>query len=197
MDYRNFSKTVQSYLDLVIRQFRTPKFLTFLGSKLYPSGNIFNIDEYRKFLSLDDAEGEALSVLGQRVGVDRFYSGGEINDDDFRQIIKLKSAVNRSNNSIWEISEILYENFNGFVRAVDNNSMQMVYYVDANNKDLFDIALEKRVLPKPNCVSIIPIGVVDPELIFGFDDGFGKNIGFSDLKNNDVKDATFINLKGV
>lgn len=187
-----FSKTTKAYLDLIIQQYKKPKFMAFMGTKLESRGNTINIEKWREYFDLDRAEKDALDLLGQRANIDRYWSGGILNDDDFRQIIKLKVAVNKSNQSLGSISDILLENFGDFIRAIDNDGMEMVYYVNEDKEELFKVAFEKKVLPKPMGVSVRYISVPNPYKVFGFYNGSENTIGFSDLVNDDIKEGHFL-----
>lgn len=192
-----FSKTTKAYLDLIIQQYKKPKFMAFVGTKIESRGNTINLDKWREYFDLDTAEKDALDLLGQRANVDRYWSAGILDDDDFRQIIKLKVAVNKSNQSLGSISDIILENFGDFIRVIDNDKMEMVYYVNTSKEQLFNIAFEKKVLPKHAGVSISYIAVPSPYKVFGLENGSENVIGFSIINNDDLKEGHFLSLEDV
>lgn len=210
------TKTVQELIDyysnLLIIQYHNKdkaKATIELFSKiLLANGIIFDI---RDGYNVDKAVGVQLDVIGQYVGVDRFFSVSEpidyfaltnyqeidpdaeakhgfttypnfdenqyngiinynslltvknqLNDNDYRVIIKLKIIQNNSNHSHKSIDDSMYRFFGETVIPDSDGGMQMIYFISENISQIIKAALAKKLLPRPMGVGVtfidLPVG---------------------------------------
>ena len=54
--------------------------------------------------NIETAIGKQLDILGKYIGLDRFYEGSSLGDEDYRFLLKLKIAKNNTNHSTFEIA---------------------------------------------------------------------------------------------
>ena len=111
------------------------------------------IQEVINGFDIETAEGKQLDILGEYIGVDRFYTDeGKIktlDDEDYRIILKLKAICNTSNLSHKSLDESLYDFFQNTVRMDSEGNMEMTYFVPKNKTPIILAAIQKEVLPKP------------------------------------------------
>ena len=102
---------------------------------------------------IETAVGKQLDILGEYVGVDRYYlvdnQAQLLNDEDYRILIKLKAISNTSTLSHKALEESLYDFFGNTVRMDSNGNMEMTYFVPKNKTPIIQAAIQKEVLPKP------------------------------------------------
>ena len=129
------------------------------------------IQEVINGFDIETAEGKQLDILGEYIGVDRFYTDeGEIktlDDEDYRIILKLKAICNTSNLSHKSLDESLYNFFQNTVRMDSEGNMEMTYFVPKNKTPIIPAAIQKEVLPKPMGVRCSYIIEYDKKF-FGF-----------------------------
>lgn len=104
-----------------------------------------------------------------------------LNDDDYRQLLKLKIIQNNSNHSHKDIDAGIFQIFGTDVRADSTGNMHMIYFVPANMTELIAAAIAKQVLPRPMGVGITIIK--ETSTFFGFATYAytpGNNTGFTD-----------------
>lgn len=153
--------------------------------------------------NLDTAVGNQLDVLGQYIGIDRFYRGIELEgaffsfaedtteweetstrkgfstdanfntkdgnfltsddvisgtlrlrDDNYRLLFKLKIVQNNINHSLKSIDDGLSSFFGSNIRVDDIGNMSIIYFVKSEQRNIFNVALQKGVVPKPMGVRI-------------------------------------------
>lgn len=102
---------------------------------------------------IETAVGKQLDILGEYVGVDRYYlvdnQADLLNDEDYRILIKLKAISNTSNLSHKSLEEALYNFFGNSVRMDSDGNMEMTYFVPKNKTPIIQAAIQKEVLPRP------------------------------------------------
>ena len=129
------------------------------------------IQEVINGFDIETAEGKQLDILGEYIGVDRFYTDeGKIktlDDEDYRIILKLKAICNTSNLSHKSLDESLYDFFQNTVRMDSEGNMEMTYFVPKNKTPIILAAIQKEVLPKPMGVRCSYIIEYDKKF-FGF-----------------------------
>ena len=129
------------------------------------------IQEVINGFDIETAEGKQLDILGEYIGVDRFYTdeGGikTLDDEDYRIILKLKAICNTSNLSHKSLDESLYDFFQNTVRMDSEGNMEMTYFVPKNKTPIILAAIQKEVLPKPMGVRCSYIIEYDKKF-FGF-----------------------------
>ena len=116
------------------------------------------IQEVANGFNINTAVGKQLDILGQYIGLDRGYiDEGEsknLNDDDYRLLLKLKIICNTDNASYKSICDSLYDFFGTDIRMDSTGNMDMVYFIPPNAVDVIKAALQKGVLPKPMGVNL-------------------------------------------
>jgi hypothetical protein len=107
----------------------------------------------------------------------------DLNDDEFRILLKLKAAMNISNFSMYDIVTIINEAFGTLVVVGDSQNMKMSYFVAESISRIATIARNEALLPKPMGVGIFYLfSLLDPTKLWGFASYLTTNnatIGFS------------------
>lgn len=120
---------------------------------------------------IETAVGKQLDVLGEYVGVDRYYlvdnQAELLSDEDYRILIKLKAISNTSNLSHKSLNEALYNFFGNAIRMDSEGNMEMTYFVPKNKTPIILAAIQKEVLPRPMGVRCSYIIEYDKKF-FGF-----------------------------
>jgi hypothetical protein len=102
---------------------------------------------------IETAVGKQLDILGEYVGVDRYYlvdnQAELLDDEDYRILIKLKAISNTSDLSHKSLEESLYNFFGNSVRMDSAGNMEMTYFVPKNKTPIIQAAIQKEVLPRP------------------------------------------------
>lgn len=102
---------------------------------------------------IETAVGKQLDILGEYVGVDRYYlvdnQAELLNDEDYRILVKLKAISNTSDLSHKSLEEALYNFFGNSVRMDSVGNMEMTYFVPKNKTPIIQAAIQKEVLPRP------------------------------------------------
>ena len=102
---------------------------------------------------IETAVGKQLDILGEYVGVDRYYlvdnQAELLDDEDYRILIKLKAISNTSDLSHKSLEEALYNFFGNTVRMDSDGNMEMTYFVPKNKTPIIQAAIQKEVLPRP------------------------------------------------
>lgn len=161
---------IKTYQDKLIYQFNTEYNRDILGeflSTLVDPVMIFDAQPYNAF-NLNTAVGKQLDVIGERVVIDRFYSLGSLNDNDFRNLIKLKIIKNNTlNHSFGQISDFLFGFFNSDIIPFTENKMDINYIIKTSLETLAKVAIEKDILPRPSGVDLNYVIEIDNK-IFAF-----------------------------
>lgn len=159
------------YSNLLILQYHNkPKAKATIEAvvNLLPDGLI---QEVTNGFNLETAVGKQLDVLGEYIGVDRYYlDDGEVktlDDEDYRIILKLKAICNTSNLSHKSLDESLYDFFSNTVRMDSVGNMEMTYFVPKDKTPIIEAAIQKEVLPRPMGVRCSYIIEYDTKF-FGF-----------------------------
>lgn len=185
------NETVKAYGDLIIHQYQVEPFRSDIENSVRGIVESVGFDELQHLYDIDNAPSFALDNIGAWNNIDRFYSGGSLDDDDFRVLIKLKIAQNRSNHSLSDITSVIEGAFGTSIRVLDSDAMKMVYLIESGGAELFLVALEKKAVPKPMGVGVGVITVPNPFKLFGFYTGSTNTVGFSDGDN--LKEGQFLN----
>jgi hypothetical protein len=144
-------------------------------------------DNPTKARGFDDKFGPAISAPFY----DKFtppYTDQQLNDFDYRFIIKAKIAVNNTSAFIdsderISIQDVIQRAFNGQAFVVDKKNMSLwLYITPAIDLDRLRLITALKLLPKPQGVRYDLIVQAAPALTFGFDDnplalGFGDTFG--------------------
>jgi hypothetical protein len=111
----------------------------------------------------------------------------ELEDEEYRFMVKLKAALNTLDNTLYAIETTLDTFFGSDISVFDAKDMTIGYYVADVNSRLAGIAASQGLLPKPMGVLINAIlKVPNTSAVFGFQDyaitngnttGFGDYVG--------------------
>ena len=141
------------YSNLLIMQYHNkPKAKATIEATvgLLPDGLIMDVING---FDIETAVGKQLDILGEYVGVDRYYlvdnQAELLNDEDYRILIKLKAISNTSDLSHKSLEEALYNFFGNSVRMDSDGNMEMTYFVPKNKTPIIQAAIQKEVLPRP------------------------------------------------
>jgi len=146
---------INSYLENIIIQYKNKPNAEAITKTLLNSflSDVF-LDTEEAY-NLNTATGKQLDVLGKYAGVNRFYSDGVLDDDDFRIIIKLKIIQNHSNHSKKSIDDSLFAFFENKIFATTENKMDLNYILlDDAVSNIISVLKEKNVLPRPMGVDL-------------------------------------------
>jgi hypothetical protein len=107
----------------------------------------------------------------------------DLEDSEYRALLKLKAALNISNLSYYDIVSILGEAFGDLLVFSDSKDMTIWYLVSSQIERIVTIAYNEGLLPKPMGVQIGGImSFADPSAIWGFSSYLvdnGATVGFS------------------
>lgn len=109
---------------------------------------------YEEF-DLDSAIGVQLDAIGKYAGVLRkgktFTRVIELNDDDYRELIRMAIAKNYMQSTLYEIDTLLQQFFPDQILAFDYQNMSMSYLFDAEigSEELAEMFIVNNLLPKP------------------------------------------------
>ena len=165
------SKTDSYYSNLLIMQYHgKPKAKATIEKSVALLPDDIILDVINGF-NIETAVGKQLDILGEYVGVDRYYlvdSQAELlNDGDYRILIKLKAISNTSDLSHKSLEEALYDFFGYTVRMDSDGNMEMTYFVPKDKTPIIQAAIQKEVLPRPMGVRCSYIIEYDKKF-FGF-----------------------------
>lgn len=79
----------------------------------------------------------------------------QLNDDDYRTLLKLKIIQNYSNGSHEQIDNAIFEFFGNTITVAQTATMQMTYTVPFNLSAILNAAITLGILPKPIGVKLI------------------------------------------
>ena len=165
------SKTDSYYSNLLIMQYHSkPKAKATIEESVALLPDDIILDVINGF-DIETAVGKQLDVLGEYVGVDRYYlvdnQAELLSDEDYRILIKLKAISNTSDLSHKSLEEALYDFFGNTVRMDSSGGMEMTYFVPRNKTPIIQAAIQKEVLPRPMGVRCSYIIEYDKKF-FGF-----------------------------
>lgn len=122
-------------------------------------------------------------------------SFSDLTDEEYRYMLKLKVALNNSNNTLSYIQNILYEFFDTDILCFDSRDMFISYLVGPSIGYFTELAISQDLLPKPMGVENGGVyQVTDPTKVFGMQDYIvdtGNDDGFSDYVGG-LNDYQFI-----
>lgn len=81
-------------------------------------------------------------------------SFADLDDEDYRFLLKLKIVLNSSDNTMFSISQMLYAAFGTALACYDQLDMSVSYAVSNEAKKLGTLALSQNALPKPMGVKL-------------------------------------------
>lgn len=102
---------------------------------------------------------------------DLIGNGITLNDENYRQLLKLKILINNSNFSNKEINENLFKFFGTDLYMVDTYHMALDYFANPALSVLVQAVLAKDLLPAPMGVRVN--NVIEDILYFGYSDTTG------------------------
>lgn len=152
---------VRYYYNLLIMQYKgQPKASEHIKFIVEQPIMDFLPDQIINAFSLEDAIGAQLDIVGKYIGVARTNPGFEypitLDDDDYRQLIKMKILSNNAGSSLAEIQNLINIYFKGQVVIFDNKAMNLSYYMDssAGTLDFAQVVVTIGILPRPMGVGI-------------------------------------------
>jgi hypothetical protein len=153
--------------------------------------------------NLETAEGVQLDVVGTIVGATRYgfdFSGPvTLDDEDFREFIRLCIVQNSLGSSLKDVQDLLAAYFPGIIYVFDHLGMRINYYFDSDaiSSQLAEFFVMSGRLPKPIGVqlgAIVYLPSIDDYFGYTRNDhaafntsGFSRNTGFvgKQLRNGD------------
>ena len=164
----NLDAAVGKQLDVLGSYIGVNRFYTAIGELV---GDYFGMTSYSTLgadttVGLTDYANYALTVGGFATYSD-LQASRNLDDDDYREILKLRIIQNNSNHSRKSIDEGLYIFFAEGLIASSKQNMSMVYFANGSNFRIALIAFAKGVLPRPMGVKLDGLIQRDKK-IFGF-----------------------------
>lgn len=171
------SELIAYYAKLLILEFRgKPKAYNTIRASVQPIVMDQLPVQVQDAFDLETAIGMQLDTLGIYVGLTRY--GNAINgdpitldDDDYRNLLKMGIIQNSLYSSLSAIQALLLFFFSGQIRVFDGKNMQLSYFMTqaAGSVDLAEVFITKGLFPKPMGVALaalIYLPVIDG--LFGF-----------------------------
>ncbi len=167
---------VSHYQDLLILQYRNkPKALGTLDAVIRPVAIDLLPQAVENAFNIDTAIGDQLDILGIYIGADRrvltFSGAVDLDDNDYRTLLKIKISLNNLGSSLYDIMNFIAVSANNILYVFDHKNMQMSFYINSNfaSLNLAQALIRQKLLPKPMGVSYSAI-IYLPNLndIFGF-----------------------------
>lgn len=148
------------YKDLLIIQYRNKsKARDHIGLLV----DVFSHDllplQVRNAFDLDSSTGSQLDTIGSIVGAERNGRGFdrfiELNDNDYRELIRFAIIKNHSNATLYEMKNLLYDYFGNDVLLYDYKRMRMGYMISGNigSNDLAQRVVADDILAFPMAVT--------------------------------------------
>lgn len=169
---------VKNYVDLLILQYKQKaKARAMIQTQVTPVIIDQLPTQVQDAFDPSTAVGDQLDVIGKYVGVSRM--GNTLNgpitleDDDYRQLIKMVIIKNNSGSSLATIQSLLSANFPGQIFVSDNQTMGLNYVLvnSLGTDDLLEIIVTGGYLPKPMGVQVSATIVPDFQFpVFKFRD---------------------------
>jgi len=98
-------------------------------------------------------------------------SFADLDDEDYRFLLELKIVLNGSDNTMYSISQMLYNSFGTDLACYDQLDMSVSYAVNNAAKKLGELALSQNALPKPMGVKLNELWLAHtPTAIWGLYD---------------------------
>lgn len=153
----------EAYASLITeKNYEREKYMLFVRSMLKPAMGLQElIDSFNNVYDLDGASGVQLDEIGAIVGASRLLSykpqtgTREMDDDEFRIVIKLTIAMNAWNGTLGEL-EPLYKNIFGdtaTIRYIDNQDMTVTINVYG------DLSTRETEILEKSGLLLVPVGV--------------------------------------
>lgn len=187
------------YASLLILQYlQKPKAYATVVAQTYPIA----IDQLPVSVQLAfdplTSVGEQLDIIGKYVGVSRvgytLHGPVSLNDDDYRQLVKMVIIKNNSGSSLATIQSLLAQNFPGQILCSDNQTMGLNYVIvdSLGTPDLLEILVTGGYLPRPMAVGVSATIVPYHQYpFFGFRDYNNPAVNTSPLNNYSFYQLTY------
>lgn len=149
--------------------------------------------QLQDILDIDVAEGAQLDIIGKILDCPRIVDWVNLDDDDYRTLLKFKAIINVLRGSEAEMDEVYWNVFGDDILLKNNHDLTITYVVSSNIESVVKIALDRGYLRAPEGVGLnYIIEVPIPTKIFGYTvNGIrGNAVTFSD-KNN-LREGTFL-----
>lgn len=163
--------------DLLILQYRNEKNRAMIKAlaKTFP---LEAMQDVINGYDLETAVGHQLDVLGKYIfgdknlGESRYFQKAGVqavlSDDDYRKVLVLKTLLNSSDLTNFDVDEFLYENFGKTIRADSPNDMTMTFYITPDVEDVFLALSYHHSIPRPAGVSFSYVISASSVSTFGF-----------------------------
>jgi len=132
------------------------------------------IEDVQNGFNIDTAVGAQQNILGKYLGLKREALG--LSDADYKTYLRYKIIQNRTNASVKEIDDLLFQFFGTTVTAYDHKIMYMSYVLFDFAYEFARALLDNGLLPKPAGVGIAEV-VVSTDRPFAFAGG-SRGAGF-------------------
>lgn len=152
----------QSYADLLILQYLgKPRAYETVLSLVLPVIMNQLPTAVQNAYAIETAVGKQLDVIGKYVGVSRngVGVGGQpinLNDSDYRQLIRIAIARNSGGSSLYDIQNFLNFYFFDQIFVFDYQNMRLSYYINTSvgSQNLVELLITEGLLPKPMAVQL-------------------------------------------
>ena len=198
--------SIEGYLNTITSQHRTqPRFIAMLSALLAPADDVQALLNLWNFIfDVDEAEGDALDKIGERVGCARTMDllkkdspTVELTDDYYRVCIKVRILNNQWNGRIIDLMANFRTMFPDYTLTVhDRQDMSMRVIVEGIQDDLLmRLLVAGHLLPKPEGVRMeIVIRIVRDDASTIYTGIAHTRHITSDITSDapDIQDATFL-----
>ena len=180
---------IDYYVNLLIIQYKgKPKaeatISAFVNQALVNQLPLAILDAY----NIDTAIGVQLDIIGKYQNCNRQISGIfgiiNLNDNDYRTLIKLYILRNSSGSSLYDIKNILNQFFPNAIRVYDHMDMNITYYVNTSiiqSDEMANAFLSGGLLPFPMAVGGSVI----------FNDRLDDFFGYQDYSRQDYRNSPY------
>lgn len=163
--------------DLLILQYRNEVNMKTIKAlaKVFP---IEAMQDVINGYNLETAVGHQLDVLGKYIfgdktlGESRYFQKNGVqavlSDEDYRKVLILKTLLNSSNLTNYDVDTFLYQNFGKTIRSDSQNDMTMIFYITPDVEDVFLALSYHHSLLRPVGVSFTYVISASSVATFGF-----------------------------
>lgn len=131
---------------------------------------------------LNTASGNTLDILGKYIGLKRQCKAlirrtqtNALNDEQYRNLLKLKLIGNTSFSSTAQLRTALYNEFPTSIRLYDHRDMTYDYQLSNFWEPLLDIIVAEEILPVPMAIGYTATIVPNLLELYGYSDYGGLN----------------------
>lgn len=123
-----------------------------------PDYNDPDVNDYPGFQSYTDIDTDIINYFEKYADIGNRYS---LSDYELRQLIKFKIRVNKTDCSLYDIDNIIYDFFGADCLVTDNGAMSLTYaFTPGLTYNLPKIVVYTNILPRPAGVTINVTGII-------------------------------------